>query len=114
MNIIKKREKKSNFSNFYLMLEDPQKFLKSNFSNFLKKKSKVALLDLGKYQNVQSQEVSWVWVQNCRHGAQILGSMGHNGPCPCGIGLILIKQWSADKLGQICSKTDFYTKYWYR
>ena len=69
------------------MLEDPQKFLKSNFWNFLKKKSKVALLDLGKYQNEQSHEVSWVWVQNCRHGAQILGSMGHNGPCPCGIGL---------------------------
>ena len=49
--------------------------------------SKVALLDLGKSQNEQSHEVSWVWIQNCRHGAQILGSMGHNGPCPCGIGL---------------------------
>ena len=49
--------------------------------------SKVALLDLGKYQNEQSHEILWVWLKNCRHGAQILGSMGHNGPCPCGIGL---------------------------
>ena len=41
------------------MLEDPQKFSKSDFSNFLKKKeSKVALSDLGKYQNEQSHEVS--------------------------------------------------------
>ena len=50
--------------------------------------SKVGLLDLGKYQNEQSHEVSWVWIKNCTHGEQILGGMGHNGPCPCGIGLI--------------------------
>ena len=49
--------------------------------------SKVALLDLGKYQNEQGHKVSWAWLKKCRHGAQILGSMGHNGPCPCGIGL---------------------------
>ena len=62
--------------------------MKSNFSNFSEKEmSKVGLLDLGKYQNEQSHEVSWVRVQNCIHGAQILGSMGHNGPCLCGIGL---------------------------
>ena len=41
------------------MLEDPQKFLKSDFSNFFEKKmSKVALLDLGQYQNEQNHEVS--------------------------------------------------------
>ena len=49
--------------------------------------SKVALLDIGKYQNEQSRKVSWVWFKNCKHGDQILGSMGHNGPCKCGIGL---------------------------
>ena len=62
--------------------------MKSNFSNFFEKEmSKVGLLDLGKYQNEESHEISWVWLKNCRHGEQILGSMGHNGPCPCGIGL---------------------------
>ena len=65
----------------------------------------MALLDLGKYQNEQSHEVSWVWLQNCGHGAQILGNMGHNGPCPCGIGLNIIQhnkiiqnmKWQLDK-----------------
>ena len=38
--ISSKKGEKSNFQNFYLMLEDPQKFLKSNFSNFLIKNVK--------------------------------------------------------------------------
>ena len=37
------------------MLEDPQKFLFFKF--FDKEMSKVALLDLGKYQNEQSHEI---------------------------------------------------------
>ena len=45
----KKKKKVIFFLNFYLTLEDPQKFLKSIFSNFLKKMPKVALLDIGKY-----------------------------------------------------------------
>ena len=58
------------------------------FSIFFEKEmSKVGLLDLGKSQNEQSHEVSWIWLKNCRHGEQILCSMGHNSPCPCGIGL---------------------------
>ena len=62
--------------------------MKSNFSNFYEKEmSKLGLLDFGKHQSEQSHEVSWVWRKKCRHGEQILGSMGHNGPCLCGIGL---------------------------
>ena len=58
--------------------------------------SKVGLLDLGKYQNEQSHEVSWVWIKNCRHGEQILGGMGHNGPCPCGIELRVYGQTDSE------------------
>ena len=66
--------------------------MKSDFSNFSEKEmTKNGSLDLGKYQNEQSHEVSGVWLKNCRHGEQILGSMGHNGPCPCGIGLRFLR-----------------------
>ena len=68
------------------------------FQIFWKKMSKVALLDLGKYQNEQSHEVSWVWREKCRHGEQILGSMGHNGPC----------QWNRVNFINLCQISKFW------
>ena len=52
-----KKRKKIKFFKFLPNARGPSKFLKSNFSIFLKKKSKVALLDLGNFQNEQSHEL---------------------------------------------------------
>ena len=50
--------------------------MKSNFSNFSEKEmSKVCLLDLGQCKHEQSNEVSWVWLKDCRHDEQTLGTI---------------------------------------
>ena len=47
----------SNFSDFHLRLEDPQKFSMSIFSIFWKTNTKTGFLGPGKYGKEQSQEV---------------------------------------------------------
>ena len=53
---VKKIEKKQNFLDFHQMLQAPSNIQTLNFSNILKKWSKMALLGAEKYEKKQSHE----------------------------------------------------------